>query len=250
MNPIKDRLKIAVQATLQEANAASNLEHPGLIGNIREILVERILRPVITPEIHFGTGKLVDVKGNLTKQLDVILYSPEIMPPGLYDQRTGVFPAESCLYTVEVKSTLNSDAIKQAVDGAQSVRNLFYLPTQYHAGPNSQAGDIALPISALFAFGSDLSGDESKEFERFRDLNRDQNGDPLLTVLCIVGRGYWCQSGDDWHQYPATDGNDEVLSYMAGTSNTVPEFLAKKGRPKFGNYLLQEQDGVPKIISG
>ncbi|WP_146010720.1 DUF6602 domain-containing protein [Halomonas heilongjiangensis] len=247
-NPIRSRTRIAVQSALQEAKAASSLVHPGLIGHIREILVERILRPVLTPEIHFGTGKLVDVKGNLSKQLDVILYSPEIMPPGLYDHRTGLFPAESCLYSVEVKSKLNKCGIEEAVKGAESIRNLSYLSTEYFFGTGYQQAETPLPICALFAFDSDMSGPEEKEFERFKEVNAGPTCDPLIKVLCIVGRGYWCHSDNGWLHFPATGGIDEVLHYMAGTSNTIPKFLAAKGRPKFGNYLSQESGGVPRRV--
>ena len=81
MNSIQEHLRIAVRGALAEANAASEtFKHKALVGTRREIMVEKILKPVLTPNIHFGTGELVDRTGKHSQQLDVILYSPKILP--------------------------------------------------------------------------------------------------------------------------------------------------------------------------
>ncbi len=149
----------------------------------------------------------------------------------------GIFPAESCLYNVEVKSQLNSTELKRSIAGAKSVQELDYLPTQYHTGTKTETGSPALPISALFAFGSDLEGDNKTELDRLLDNDPDGGDNPAIRVLCVVGKGCWYYGSDGWKNFLATEDHDEVLNFLAGTSNTIPGFLAAKGQPQFGDYI-------------
>lgn len=65
---------------ITEAMAASDFQHSGLVGNARELVVEKLLHPVLPPEIHIGTGKLVDSIGTISPQIDIVLYSRHIIP--------------------------------------------------------------------------------------------------------------------------------------------------------------------------
>lgn len=229
----RDKFRIQVQSALAEAKSAARSEHNGLAGKIREILVDKILRPAIDPRVRIGTGKIVDSFGNLSREMDIVLYCPEILPPVLHDEKTGFFPIESCLYSIEVKSTLTAGELKDAYTKALSLEPLVPAPGSFPA--------TVKVVSALFAFGSDLSGTGKTEIDRYHEYEDFAYGRPLLSAICVVGKGYWFDrnSENNWGYANADDSTEEVLGFIAGVANTVPQIIAKKDRPAFGYYLLK-----------
>jgi Domain of unknown function (DUF6602) len=250
VNAFRHLLRVRLEAAVHEAAAAADLEHSGLTGAAREALVERVFRPVIDPAAAFGTGKLVYSSGAKSNQIDVIIHAPSVAPPALYHAATGLYPIEGALYAIEVKSTLTATTLQQAVDNARSILALSPIPTR-HVHPLI-GGDVAeyqmpLPVRALFAFGSDTTN-PATEFNR---LMRNTAGDGELRPLdavCVVGVGYWYWRSAEghapgWVQHPAGD-FQEVMTFLAGITNTIPDIIAFKGKPRFGNYLAAEDDGV------
>jgi hypothetical protein len=58
-----------VKKAIKDAEEAIGIEHTGLAGRIREILLSKLLEPVLPPEVKCGTGKLTDMKGALSKEI-------------------------------------------------------------------------------------------------------------------------------------------------------------------------------------
>lgn len=243
-NPLRTRFRNAVAAALAEAHSANDLAHPGLVGTIRELVVEKLLRPIVPPEIEFGTGKLVDSNGRLSSQIDVVVYAPQVMPPFLHDARHGVFPVESCLYAIEVKSLLTKQEVKSCVGRASEIRKLNCTRTEYWVKREVWNGPTPHPISALVALGSDLKGSLDQEIERYAKVDAGAEAHPAIGVCCIVGKGYFYhRKTGSWGKYVDSGSHEAVLSFLAGLANTLPQFLEAKGRPRFGNYLIDEPAG-------
>lgn len=76
--------KLRVHAALASAQHATQIGHRGLAGEVREILVRELLRPILPPLIGVGTGKIVDHQGNESRQVDVVVYDRSVMPSLLY----------------------------------------------------------------------------------------------------------------------------------------------------------------------
>lgn len=64
-----------------------DIEHSALNGYLREILVSNILRPTLLKKISIGTGKIIDQNDNKSTQQDIIIYSDELLPPILFDEK-------------------------------------------------------------------------------------------------------------------------------------------------------------------
>ncbi|MEM7205472.1 MAG: DUF6602 domain-containing protein [Planctomycetota bacterium] len=241
MNPILDRLRTAVGRALREAREATRLRDQtttGTGGAARELLVESILRPALPPDVSFASGKLVDAMGGASRPLDVVVYAPRIVPLGFCSTHTDFFPTEAVLSAVAVESKLTSAGVRNAVEATRSVRRLQLLPTGYHWREGEETARCPAPKFALFALCSDLRGDPDDELRRLRDaLGRED--ELLVSDLCVAGRGYWYWSDDRWRRFAATATHDEVLAYMGRLADTVPELLATKGNPRFGQYLVR-----------
>ncbi|WP_378948022.1 DUF6602 domain-containing protein [Mesorhizobium sp. ANAO-SY3R2] len=179
----------------------------------------------------------------MSGEVDVILYSPAIMPPALFDNTNGYFPIESALYAIEVKSRIDAEEIRKSISAAKAIRALPHIGT-VHSYPTfderiieSKVVPTPLAINSLFAFGSDLKPDPESELQRYRKYDDKADSAPALKVICIVGRGYWHFS-ERWKFCPADANHTEVMAWLSGTANTMPGFIVAKGRPRFGNYLF------------
>jgi hypothetical protein len=242
------------KSAIARAKTLDGESHGGLKGHLREILANDLFVPVLPPEVKTGTGKLVSSEGKTSPQLDIILYAPAILPPVLFDPRTGYFPAESALYVIEVKSKLTATSLQGAIQNAGATRTLDLLPTEHwtpspegnHPVSCKHAG-TPKAVNALFAFASDLSGDVSTELERYFRYDSAAAAYPRIQVLCVVGRGYWYLGDTGWKHVQADPDIGEVMSFLAGTTNTLPQLMIAKGRPKFGNYLTTEKHD-PKLV--
>ncbi|WP_298952740.1 DUF6602 domain-containing protein [uncultured Methylobacterium sp.] len=232
------------RGVLEAARSLGVDGHAGVRGTIRELLTIQLLEPILPPGAKIGTGHLITVDGNLSAQTDIAIYAPSVMMPSLFE-RTGFFPIESCLYALEVKSRLTVGGLKNTLESASKVRALPLVATDHWgvaADRNPPIDSVrtrtALPVNALFAFSSDLTGDPIDEMRRCRRLDPCFATLPSLQAICIIGRGYWYFSNDEgWRHVSATDDLDELMSFLAGIVNTLPQLIAAKGRPKFGAYL-------------
>lgn len=244
------------KGALDRALALGNEGHAGLRGTLREILMSELLEPLLPPEAKLGTGQLVAQDGTLSPQIDVLIYARSIMPPSLFNESTGFFPIESCLYTIEVKSRLTGADLKSTIANARLTLSMPMVPSgQWTVDllDNSRLRYTSMatppPINSIFAFGSDLTGDPLNELQRYRNFDPKSEIDPAIRVICIYRRGYWYFTNDGWMYAKNSDNLNEIMLFLTGTVNTFPELLARKGRPKFGLYLAPSGDHLYKCAA-
>lgn len=225
-----------IQAAIRAYEDAAMLDHPGLRGRVREIVTEKLLKPILPPGIEIGTGKITDSKNNFSAETDLIIYSRLTLPPLIYGHSTGVFPVESCLYAIEVKSQLNATELKSSIDKFKRLRSLQYLESFYplnFVNPIGPACSFVIP--ALFAFSTDLSESGKTEIERYRENDETADISPIIPVLCVPGRGYWWFKGNEpdkkWIHHPPSENYDEVIDFIGGLANTIPVEIIKKASP-------------------
>jgi hypothetical protein len=252
-----------IKTALAAAKDAAAVDHPGLIGNIREILVGSLLKPILPPNIEIGTGQIVDHTGGASAQIDIVVYDRSVLPPLFYGatNEPGVFPVEACLYAIQVKSTSKATHLDQAIEQGRSLAGLTYL--REACGGNGHPVNRVIP--AYFAFRSDLAapsanGGEPPEVARWRSRHLAEDfqfedklhGQDWLTwpyppvrVLCVVDQGYGFYNGSSYVS-SATDGDaSEVLAFLIGMANSLLQFATRKLTLPFGYYLVGNQADEP-----
>ncbi len=197
-----ERLHSNIERCLREAENCARLEHSGMVGAVRQLLIEQILQPLLPEGIRTGTGKITDQKGDLSRETDVVIYDRRSVPPLMYDDKNGVFPIECVYYAIEVKSTLDSENFEDVITKGERLRLL--------AGRQ--------PHSAVFAFKSNLKVE--KDSERFIQRQKDLKAPPPVNVFCIAGReyGFWNQR---WNLFSPPTAHAEIVAFVVGIINTL-----------------------------
>lgn len=237
-NQYQTTLRAKIISAVESAKAAANLTHQGVKGIVLEILVGQLFRPLLPADIGIGTGQIVEsYTGRLSGQIDIILYDRSILPPILYDDKVGVFPIESVLYTIEVKTTLNASELASAHESAKDLElNFGYLPGLRKEGKVVDKHQIEKVRSVLFALKTDLSGNNLNEAERYKKIY--EAGAAYVRAICVAGREYWFDNGAQWIGGFDVDQYDGVLAFIGGISNTYRTVSASRGYPLLGNYIV------------
>ncbi|CAB3662619.1 DUF6602 domain-containing protein [Achromobacter kerstersii] len=162
-------------------NATSPISHRGEKGNLRETFVRQIIESILPNHFGLGSGVVTDFNGRESSQADIIVYDRRLMLPIFQDLGRGIYPIDSVIRVLEIKSVLDNAALKDARAAAWklSPQNPNGLKLARSGKlPNSQAN---YPLFGIFAYESKVA-DITKLIESFQD-NKHQ---PMMAVL---GRG-------------------------------------------------------------
>lgn len=99
--------------------------HPGELGTGREEIVRQFLRAYLPKRFDVATGFAFDSKGNVSRQLDIIIANALVCPRFETAGGKRFYPCESVVAVGQVKSSLTSvEALHEALDNLQSVKEL------------------------------------------------------------------------------------------------------------------------------
>lgn len=222
---------------MREARDADAINHPGLLGRIRELAATRLVAPVLPAGFQIGTGKVTDHLGNLSREVDLVVHHRGVLPPVLYSERDGVFPIESAYYAIEIKSTATLRNLQGAVEAGRDLLALDW----HHKDKARTHERLAPAVLVYFAFGTDLAQPGLAELERYSRCDPHWKTDPVLKALCVVGSGYWyfhyktCK----WEFHPATEDYDEVIDFLGNMINTLASAPPWGRAAFFGKYIME-----------
>lgn len=101
------------------------VKHPGELGAGREEIIRRFLRSYIPARFDVSTGFVFDSKGNVSKQLDIIIANALLCPRFETAGGNRFYSCESVVAVGQVKSSLTSDtALQGALKNLESVKEL------------------------------------------------------------------------------------------------------------------------------
>ncbi|MDL2123529.1 MAG: hypothetical protein LWX51_10695 [Deltaproteobacteria bacterium] len=228
----RDRLINNISYAVKEAATAQTLKHPGITGRIRELLVSHLYEPVLPAGYEIGTGKICNNYGDISGEVDLIIYNKSILPPVMHSEREGIFPFEACYYAFEVKSMVSAKQIKDAINKGKKIINIV---------PGNNKHNVIPVVLTFFAFNSDLSGKGITEIERYAKYDPNWKNDPVIKAICIVGKGYWYhnQNISGWTFHPPSSDFDEVVDIISGTVNTLAKNPAYLRKALLGHYLMR-----------
>lgn len=162
-------------------SATGSLNHQGQKGGFREQFVKSLLSSLLPHHYGIGSGIVVDYLGKQSPQVDLVIYDRRKMPPLLERDGHGVYPMDSVLRVIEVKSTIDKPAIDQflkqvSVFSPHSRDGLRIADTG-----NLEGGQAHYPLCGLFGFSSRIS----KPFEYAKEVQ----GAIRSGIVCCDGYG-------------------------------------------------------------
>lgn len=198
-----------VNGFIKRMDSLSSLGHKLTKGELRELFVSNILKSFLTSQFDIGSGIIVNHKGEQSKQIDIIIYDNRIIPPLIKQQHIGVFPAESVIATIEVKSNLTKEAI---ITSESSVRHLYEVV--YNPSSNMYKDYNFTPLCALIGFFGNGVSDLTDEQKGKVWLK--QNIDKIFSI-CLTGKYSWINIIDTgWHFHKSDNKyHEETKAFIA-----------------------------------
>ena len=171
---------------------SSLIGHPSTKGTLREQYLIEFLAQMLPRSMAVSGGFICDLTGAVSRQLDIIVIDESTaVPPAFLRPGTALVPVESAIATIEVKSRLDKNALKQLLDQSQSVWALEPHPE------SAELGRFVI-LNFAIAFDTDLS---RRSIERWL-----QRQDPTYAVWVVgkflIRKGptglVMTESDDDW----------------------------------------------------
>ena len=114
------------------------VKHKTVIGSTREAIISGFLSQNLPKFVEFYTGEVFDSNDNESGQIDIIL-NPITSPKLHLYSSINLFPAESVLAAIEIKSVLDMQKLEEALNNCSKLKNLKVLR-------NKSQTSVELPI--------------------------------------------------------------------------------------------------------
>lgn len=172
----------------------AGFQHAQTKGNEREGPVRQFLEQNLPASFAAVGGEIVDVRGQVSPQMDVILYN-KMKNPAFISGTSHILPAEAPLVTFEVKSTLTSEELKKSYRSAHALKSLHPLgrPLSSVRKGGAPADDQFRYFHCLFAYSTNLVDSpewEEKEFARIKEAAASES-----IAVDVIDRVYIADRG-------------------------------------------------------
>jgi len=120
-----DALKKTAKRLDAEFEASQLIQHSPSKGAFREYIVKHCIRPFLPEAYGISSGECFDVYGNMSKQLDAVVYDRLYSYTVPYTDDFIQFPYESVYGNIEIKSFLNKNELIAATENIVSFKRLI-----------------------------------------------------------------------------------------------------------------------------
>jgi hypothetical protein len=148
------------------------IPHMGERGREAETAFARLLGSFVPQRLGVGTGLLFDTNGSYSRQMDIVLFDQSDEPAVLAQTTQLLFPVETVIGVIEVKSRLDRDEIADCGIKGTSIRGLK--PARPYAD-----GSPA-PMYIVLAYDSHLA--KEKVVAQFAAMDADARPD----LVCVL----------------------------------------------------------------
>lgn len=123
---LKDHVGAVENHLLSISKIPANAGHTLHKGTPREAFIREFLQNHLSERVAIGTGEIIDAHsraGESRNQFDIVIYKRNY-PKLNFGGGISGFLAESVVATIEVKSLLDKDAIRQSIEAARNAKKL------------------------------------------------------------------------------------------------------------------------------
>jgi len=124
MNYYLEMLKKSIKRVEADFDFSAIIDHNCSKGTFREQILKNFLRPFLPGCYGVSGGQAFDNAGNISNQLDVVVYDSLFSYVAPYMDDFIYFPCESVYGSIEIKSMLNKQSFVEAVANINSLKKL------------------------------------------------------------------------------------------------------------------------------
>ena len=184
-NPyIIDRL-LAVQDQVLTAYAQLDLKTPEHVTDLRQVLIERFLRPLFSAHRRFTAGRITDATGVLTEQLDLIMEHGFMPSFPLHDGASRLVLAEAVALVIEVADQPGEDdeSLREVCSHIKQLSRDIKPTIKYQGAPSDR-----VPVMAVFFQGPEELEDLQRWWMAIPEAERP-DAVCVLSSGCFLGFG-------------------------------------------------------------
>ncbi len=216
-----------------QSAVATNAGHPNLRGGPREWFVRDFLEGHLPLTLEIGQGEIVSSKslpnpsrGVYRPQVDIVLYRGNF-PKLSYSKNDFAYLVEGVLATVECKTTLTKEELRQACEAHRKHKNLAYLYMEVKLSPGNILSILPYPISYVVAF--DGPADITTAANWLPEITRDLrvNPDQMIDIVVVLGKGViWRMDAYPTIEVVPRISHEHHWAYVAQTENNLSFMFA------------------------
>jgi hypothetical protein len=171
----------------------AEITHPGSKGTARENKLKIFLKDKLPEKYGLGNGEIVSPSNDVTKQCDLIVFNKMDGIPLFQDLQ--IYPLESVLGVVEVKSNLTKVKLEEGLNAIKSVKEIvpkdtltFNFIEREYVGGYTQSFQRPVPFGIIFAF--DLEGNSLDSLlNNLYDWEKDVDSRFWPNLIVVLNQG-------------------------------------------------------------
>lgn len=222
---------------------SGGVEQDGEKGAFREFFVSQLIRPFMPPHFGIGSGVVMDYYERQSRQSDVIIYDRRLLPPILLAGDRGIFPIDSVLAVIEVKSCLKASYYRSIVDAARRISPhddnnnpqslLIHIPGNIVEG-NGPPRAI-YPCYAVFAYTSDAH--DKDEISRLVEQVPDSRD--FIRLICVLDKDIWSfqESKGGYHKHTGVTCENIGIWFLRLLLDRLEEVAKTRGDYRLRDWL-------------
>ena len=160
------------------------LSHPGTVGDFSELEWLALLSEYLPKRHSVDKGFVVDATGNVSNQIDIIVYDRHFTPFVFHQNGAKYIPAEAAYAVFECKQDISLANIRYAAKKARSVRRLKRTSISIvHAGGTNEPKKLHAILAGLICVGGHLSSNAKRTLQT-------STPSEILNLVCSLSRTF------------------------------------------------------------
>ena len=177
-----------IKGLVERIQSLSGMAHNLSKGQLRELFVNEVLNLFLSDQFGIGSGIIINQAGLQSNQVDILIFDKRVLPPFVSKTSLGVYPIESILGVIEVKTNLTKASI------LETEKKFQYLFNEICSTTNAFQKTQGLnPICAIIGF----YGSGPKELSQSNGTLWLEENLAALISICNVGRYSWVNTKKD-----------------------------------------------------
>lgn len=198
-----------ISGLVDRIESLSSMNHNLSKGQLRELFVNEVLSCFLTDQFGIGSGIIINQAGLQSKQTDILIFDKRVLPPFVSKTSLGVYPIESILGVIEVKTNLTKENILRTERNFEYLRTVICDPKYSY----KQKSIGLKPICAVIGF---YGIGQSQLLKADGNIWLSENL-MYLTSICLVRKYSWIRT---------TQGGWSVCLHSAETYEETKRFIA------------------------